>query len=117
MEAIMDHTKEISGRIAHSPGDPMMEQPQAIERRREQKTGSPYETNETLSWFSSLQERMRSKSTPLYLFGLGLAAGGLSILWSKQRKRSILMRDFSGVAKEIRQKKRQDDESLHDVGL
>ncbi|KJS29026.1 MAG: hypothetical protein VR64_21915 [Desulfatitalea sp. BRH_c12] len=112
----MDHTQETSGRTAHSPGDTIMEQSQAIERRREHRTGSPYETNEALSWFSSLQERMRSKSTPFYLFGLGLAAGGLSILWSKQRKRSILMRDFSGVAKEIRPK-RQDDESLHDVGL
>jgi len=112
----MDHTQETRGKIAHSPGDTIMEQTHPIEGRPEQKTGSQHETNRLLEWFSSLQERMRSKSSPVYLFGLGLAAGGLSIIWAKQRKRSILMRDFSGVAQDIGQKGKADD-SLPDVGL
>jgi len=112
----MDHTQETSGRMVHRTDDAIMEHSQPTERRSVQTTGSPHETNRLLEWFSSLQERMRSKSSPFYLFGLGLAAGGLGIVWAKQRKRSIVMRDFSGVAKELHQKG-QDDEPLPDVGL
>ena len=112
----MNQIQETSGRIAPSPGDTIQEQTRSIERRSEQRAGSRYETNKALEWFSSLQERMRSKSAPFYIFGLGLAAGGLSIVWAKRRKRSILMRDFSGVAKEIRSKEK-DDQPLQDVGL
>jgi hypothetical protein len=112
----MNHRQQTSGRIAPSRGDTILEQTHPIEGRREQRAGSRYETNRALEWFSSLQERMGSRSGPLYLIGLGLAAGGLSIVWARRRKRSILMRDFSGVAKEIRQKEK-DDVPLQDVGL
>jgi hypothetical protein len=112
----MNHIHETSGRIAPDSGDTIMEQAHPIEGRREQRAGSRHETNKALEWFSSLQERMRSKSSPLYLFGLGLAAGGLSIVWARRRQRSILMRDFSGVAKQIRPKEK-DDGPIQDVGL
>jgi hypothetical protein len=109
----MNHIQETSGRIAPHRGDTTLEQTYPIEGPR---AGSRHETNRALEWFSSLQERMRSKSSPLYLFGLGLAAGGLSIVWAKRRKRSILMRDFSGVAKQIGPKKKYKG-PMQDVGL
>jgi hypothetical protein len=112
----MNHPEETSGSLAaHSPADTPVNQSHPIQGRGAQRSGSPHETNRLLEWYSSLQERVRSKSSPFYLLGLGLAAGGLSIVWAKQRKRSILMRDFSGVAKDTRPKEKSD--APLDVGL
>jgi hypothetical protein len=113
----MKHTHETSGRTAPVHGGTIMDQTRPTEGQSIQRAGSRHETNKALEWFSSLQERMRSKSSPFYLFGLGLAAGGLSLVWAKRRhRRSLLMRDFSGVAKEIRHEEK-DAGPLQDVGL
>ncbi|RJQ65272.1 MAG: hypothetical protein C4519_28595 [Desulfobacteraceae bacterium] len=63
--------------------------------------GVPQKTGRRLHWLSGLEKRIRANPAPFYLFGFGLMIGGFAIALTRQRKRSILMRDFTGIAEEI----------------
>ncbi len=99
------YQKEIRGRIVpkRRKTDPMLptRAPAGLIERSAPRMAQ--KSDGWLQWWSDVPNRVRANPTPFLLAGAGLMIGGFAIVRvrGRQRRRSILMRDFSSVAKDI----------------